>query len=763
MFSDRRRLALAAVGVTAVLGVVSFLLVEKSQTLDLAAHDRAVSALNRVLALDDQLEQHVLAARFGVLQQYDPLVAVADGLRTALDDLETELALVLPAERVPGGELDSVRQRVKERLDATESFKPRNSIFKNSLRWFPRAAREHAERRREAGDEDRARATEELLSLTLSQHATQVPALLGTAREAADRLRDDTRGLDEAETRQQVLLTRHAGRVLEEREALAPLLDELLDERVSLSVHGLRETYDHEVRTLVASDRTWRAALIGWGLLLIGLLVGLGVKLAGLYATLERKVEQRTAELDERNGDLRRVLDNVAQGFVTVDSDGRMSTERSAILERWLGSSLEAPTLWQALAAHDENAAAWLELGWEEVFADVLPRDLTIDQLPSRIHQPERTLSIGYQPIEEDGELVAIVAVLSDISSDLERERAEAEQAETAAIFQRVLDDRQGVVDFLGEARAQVTQVADCSEPSELKRVLHTLKGNCSLFGLERIAIRCHELESEMEDEGGLPSAESRQELVRLWCHLDRTLGRLVGDRSAGRIEVGRQEVDALVTALHEGTDRHELAERAASWLLEPLEVRLQRIAEQASGLAERLGKPAVSIEIEAGDLRLDRDGWQAFWSDFVHVVRNAVDHGLESAEERLAVGKSPTGTLRLRASVDAGVFCLEVADDGRGIDWEQVRSVAIERGLPAETEQQLRDALFAEGFTTRQEANAISGRGIGMNALLAATHEHGGRVVVDSAPGRGTRMVFCFPDTVLPEGARIPVESLAS
>jgi two-component system chemotaxis sensor kinase CheA len=147
--------------------------------------------------------------------------------------------------------------------------------------------------------------------------------------------------------------------------------------------------------------------------------------------------------------------------------------------------------------------------------------------------------------------------------------------------------------------------------------------------------------------------------------------------------------------------------------------------------------------------VRLDHDRWAPFWGAFVHVVRNAVDHGLEDPETRAAIGKAiPRIGLRTYEIVEgaAGQLILEISDDGRGIRWEAVAAKAAKVGLPHATRDDLAAALFAEGLSTRDAVTETSGRGVGLGAVREACAALGGRIEVESTSGVGTTFRFRFP-----------------
>jgi chemotaxis protein histidine kinase CheA len=132
------------------------------------------------------------------------------------------------------------------------------------------------------------------------------------------------------------------------------------------------------------------------------------------------------------------------------------------------------------------------------------------------------------------------------------------------------------------------------------------------------------------------------------------------------------------------------------------------------------------------------------------HVIRNAVDHGIEATDERSAAGKPSAGQLAIRASQAGSELLLEVSDDGRGVDWARVAVRARSLGLPADSAEDLQKALFADGLSTREAATDISGRGIGMAAILQATAALGGEIALRSQAGRGTTVQFRFDEAAV-------------
>ncbi len=470
---------------------------------------------------------------------------------------------------------------------------------------------------------------------------------------------------------------------------------------------------------------------------------------------LEKIVAARTAEVDARNRDMRTLLDAVDQGFFTIDAQGMMSDERSAAVDRWLGSASAPPdTLPERFRRYDPMVADWLALGLDDVFADLLPVEVTIDQLPKRLRLGDCTLKIEYVPIPREGPAVALAVVMTDVTAAVARERLEAEHRVLLTMVDRISRDKAGFLEFVNEADAILGRLAadTAADLAIIRRQVHTLKGNAAVFGLESVAAACHAIEDHIADTGTPPEGAAWATLHSQWETVRDNLKRLVGDAPTG-ITLGDDEYVVTLLAVLNGAPREVVARQVVEWRLEPTGLRMGRIGDHARVLAARLQKGDIDVRVLGGHLRTDPDQWGLFWSVFVHLVRNAVDHGLETPSERVAAGKSPAGTIDLETRITGDRFVITLADDGRGIDWARVATAAAARGLPAATRAELIEALFHDGLSTAAVVSSVSGRGVGMGAVRAACQALGGSIDVRSESGRGTAFEFHFPVEVMAPG----------
>lgn len=462
---------------------------------------------------------------------------------------------------------------------------------------------------------------------------------------------------------------------------------------------------------------------------------------------LEEQVEKRTQQLLRRNRAMRMVLDNVQQGLATIRPDGTLDSERSAVFDQWFGPIPEPGKFAESLGANDADVVATLNLAWEQVSEGVLPTELTIDQLPRQLTRNGRQFRLSYRPIPEADEATAALLVVNDVTAEVQQLKEQAEQREAIAIFENVVKDRSGFQSFLEETERLVASVVqNRSDRLLLLRSIHTVKGNCALFQIHSVAQECHETEEETEP-GQYPKPEAIERIQERWKQFTARVRTLLGGVDDGAFKLRRSEWTELMELTQKQAPHGAIKAKLWELQLEPTQVRLGGFAEQAQRTAAKLGKNGLNVVVQDNGVRLPSERWKYFWANFAHVIRNAVDHGIEAPDDRERLGKPRAGTLILASTVRNDSVWIEVTDDGAGIAWEAVREKARQRGLPHASPGDLEAALFADGVTTRQQASEYSGRGVGMAAVRQVVDEMHGYVEIVSQPDCGTTFRFCVPN----------------
>jgi signal transduction histidine kinase len=470
-------------------------------------------------------------------------------------------------------------------------------------------------------------------------------------------------------------------------------------------------------------------------------------RLAETFAEMADAVRDRELRLGERNAELKLILDSVDQGFLTAHPDGKLFGERSAIVEKWTGPLPSDATVWSLVALIDADAGSWTRAAWQQVTEGLLPLDVAIEQLPSRLQRSGRQFSLSYHPVLLEEELQRVVIVMTDITAEVERQRALAEQHEFAALVDQFVRDRRAFRAFWEEASKLVAKIVEPADATpELRRHVHTLKGNARFFGLNRVSSLCHALESAMSERGEFVlTPRERASLADIWDSLRQRIEPVM-QGAAVFIDVSRDEYERLLSAVSERKPMEQVEEMLRALRQESVGVRLERAKAMLIDAVTRLEKTAPEVVVEHDDLRVPPGPWAPFWSIFSHLLNNAADHGVESDAERRSAGKPVPARVWLSARVGRGDVVVEVRDDGRGIDWDRVRTVAAERGLPNKSRRDLEQALLSEGFSLKYQVSETSGRGVGLAAVRNVVSAMGGRIEIESTPGTGTVWRFRFP-----------------
>ncbi|MDR0182920.1 chemotaxis protein CheA [Lysobacter arvi] len=212
------------------------------------------------------------------------------------------------------------------------------------------------------------------------------------------------------------------------------------------------------------------------------------------------------------------------------------------------------------------------------------------------------------------------------------------------------------------------------------------------------------------------------------------------------------EDLDRAVTALDVATSRLQSAVMMVR--MQPVGRVFARFPKLARDVARQV-KKSVELEIVGAETELDRNLVEALADPLVHLVRNAIDHGIESPEARRAAAKPEQGTVRLSAQQEGDHVSIEVSDDGAGIDPEKIRRSAIKKGLIDSdvaarlTSDECLNLIFMAGFSTRSEVSDLSGRGVGMDVVQSKIRELSGQVQIHSEVGRGTRFAIRVPLTL--------------
>ncbi|MDG4476730.1 ATP-binding protein [Thiovibrio frasassiensis] len=500
-----------------------------------------------------------------------------------------------------------------------------------------------------------------------------------------------------------------------------------------------------------------------------------------LIATMYRRILITRRQLADKSDRLAGLLNNSGQGFLSFGPDLAVEPEYSRECLTFFGKEVAGASVAALLFPEDKEERDRFGANIERIVqtADEFQRDILLSLMPKELFLNDRYLDIAYRLLGAE----RLMLIITDITEQRRLEARVAEEqthlrfivaavTESAELFE-VLDDYRNFAENTLPRLLAAPDEELAAGLAEIYRQVHTFKG---LFGqLEFFHLpRClHQYESALNrlrrdlakqqpDRGVLEKEQALadQALAQELAVLRETLGDSFFARR-GHLSLTPEQtemLERLADRLLQGgpgldsEETREMLRRIKRLRYVSLSELLSGHAKAAVRLAERLEKELAPVEVEDHGVRVAPEIYGPFTKSLIHLFRNAVDHGLESPEERLEQGKEEEGHLRCRTFLEDEQIVVEIDDDGRGLDLEALRRKGVATGLftpeqgAALDEATLRLLIFKDEFSTKEEVSELSGRGVGLAAVRMETERLGGRIEVDSTLGQGTRFRFILP-----------------
>ncbi|HLP42519.1 MAG TPA: ATP-binding protein [Fibrobacteria bacterium] len=495
------------------------------------------------------------------------------------------------------------------------------------------------------------------------------------------------------------------------------------------------------------------------------------IALKSLIENLDEKVKEGTRHVTN-------ILDNLDSGYLIFNSEGIIQPGYSRISEEYFGNGLEGKKIEEVLASDE---AAWKAVeDWRSVlFQEVLSFKRGAKLGPGSFDKiPSRHIELSYRPIYANQKLNGVILIASDKTE--ERRLAwkfEMEKERVKAIL-KIAANPIAFVEFLQESREKTDEMERrlksetnlLGEIPSVLRDLHTIKGNSGMYLCNELKDIVHRLEEDLSGAlvwGG--SGEVKDVLTLGLSVIRESLDKianenraLIGSHSNESADIRHLALNAAViseleNALLRIMDRKsEVYTMFVDCLLhEPFLMSLRKYEDLVAELAKRKQKRLKPILWQGDSVKARMQPFKGLVASLVHAFRNAVDHGIESPEEREAAGKDPEGSLWVtveKSGRESPMLTVRIRDDGRGIDVKKIRRKIEDRKLLEAGEvDRLHDFevlqyVFKAGFTLSDTVTEISGRGVGMDAIAYEVEAMHGRTWIESILGAGTELFIEIP-----------------
>ncbi|HLA36510.1 MAG TPA: ATP-binding protein [Rhodocyclaceae bacterium] len=523
--------------------------------------------------------------------------------------------------------------------------------------------------------------------------------------------------------------------------------------------------------------------------------------LKGLNENLEHLVAQRTEQLRHKSNDIQNMLQNMPQGILTLVEGNIVHPEYSAYLEtifetkdiagRGLMELIFADSTLGADILSQVEVAASSCIGQDRMNFDFNTHLLVNEFQRAMADGRIKTMELSWSPICDENDTVEKLMVCVRDVTELRALAAEATQQkrELEIIGQVLAVNQEKFHEFIDSSEKFVAENEEILRKVETReegviarlfRNMHTIKGNARTYGLLQLTNKVHETEQKFDELRKNPSLDWNKDI--LLSELRETYVLLqeyarINDDKLGRKGPGRRGVEKYLLVEREHIERAmQLLETVDKDDAEALRDALLRVrntlnligtekfgdivigvVESLPSLAKELGKEAPQIEIEERNIRIRSQISALLKNVFMHLLRNSMDHGVETPDKRIAVGKPAAGRIRIELKVEQERVWFRLSDDGRGLAIARIRQKAIENRLisaenlpSAETIAQL---IFASGFSTAEKVTEVSGRGVGMDAVKGFLENEGGAIEIRfldadvHADFRRFETVICLPD----------------
>ena len=483
--------------------------------------------------------------------------------------------------------------------------------------------------------------------------------------------------------------------------------------------------------------------------------------------------------LEYQSAAVRNLLDHADQGFLWFGRDLIIKNEFSYKCVSIFGQSIGMLAYINLVTPYfGDDARSIFQIAFESYFKNNSPvtDNVYLMLLPADCIINGKNIRFEYRRIESDGQK-AVMVILNDITEKINLERAMANDQNKQRLLIKAFSRQGQIKQMLDEFREIFSggyrsyfKDDDCFSDNlnELFRAVHTFKGDFAQYGFISASDKLHEFEDALLQliNKGKDITISHVEHVMADCDPEKILKddlNIIYEVMGSSYFDGSEIISFPKAKLTEIEDRVRSAEgsltpTAVIGLIEELKrknikIFLEQYRDYLQYLANRVMKNMPFYLVEGDDIAINEEQHNDFLKTLVHIFRNAMDHGIETDEERLSCGKDERGLVECRISrLDAQWFTLTISDDGRGLDLNKIKEKALQNGLYTSevlekmSKNEICNLIFADHFSTKACTDSLSGRGLGMAAIQKACISLGGTLEVLTEENKGTSFLFRLP-----------------
>ncbi len=481
---------------------------------------------------------------------------------------------------------------------------------------------------------------------------------------------------------------------------------------------------------------------------------------------LESLVAERTSQISEMNQTMMALLNSLNQGFLIFNEQGDCLSVYSKTCETIFETVPAHKKIWEVLKIAPgkvEGIKRWMTT----IFSEMLPFEDLAPLGPDYFSHPQNNvIKLEYFPLRNnDKKITGIVLMATDITELVSAQnQAEQEKAKVQQILQ-IVQNKNHLNRFYNEIDSWLSLLEEQSQTNKvdlelIKRALHTIKGNASLYSIKGLVESSHRAEEELNASPSLNTAaflkKTLMQLKAEFAVFSEQVTQLFGvqlNSNTKSIEVLESDLALIADAVKYWTRGQWLADLIEDkYFAQKIHSLFQPFHQIIQQTAQQLNKEVSPLAVTGDNITLHNIDLSNLFSTLVHCFRNSVDHGLETPDEREKNGKPKSGLIQVHTrllEIDQNNFIsMQIQDDGAGISPKKIREKLGRNGINTqnESDEQVIQHIFNPSFSTKSEITEISGRGVGLDAVKEAVEKLGGNVLVKSTVGKGTSFDFLIP-----------------
>ena len=484
--------------------------------------------------------------------------------------------------------------------------------------------------------------------------------------------------------------------------------------------------------------------------------------------------------IQERTASVRNLLDNAGQGFLTFDADLAVASEFSSECYNIFNCDITGKSFPELVYPENVEERAFITALFERVLSeeDEDQRKIYLSLLPEEFSLDNKCFHMNYRIIKDKNVNTSEVfmVILTDITYKRMLEKKVEQEHNIFKMVVKVItnydDFVENIKDYKEFCSHKLSKLLCSNQPIheilyEIYRAIHTYKGTFCLFDMPNIIEKLHTFETELSHFKNCNDPSDINKLTEFilgndiegWLGADMyVIESILGDKFLNNKDTIVIRKDSLLSIekklllLLPPSECKLLLPDIKKLRYKPLKEVLKGLPDCAQNLADRMNKLINPLEIQSEVILVDPDKYQGFSKALIHIFRNIIDHGLETAEERISSGKPERCNVKCEIKLVDNIINMTISDDGRGFDFNKIRQIIIDRELLSGeiacslTDNEAVQLMIDNHISTKVDANYISGRGLGLSSIKEETERLGGTLTIIAERGKGTQFLFQLP-----------------